>query len=122
MKKKLSFILTPFLFLFAGFIFSGFISLPEYGTQKYEYFIYLKGINTREDVISLQSKIQKKDGVVFFMAERYPVRCFVLRSTRFISELEFASWIDKKFEILSFGEGDKAREAAYSIYSKTNKP
>ena len=122
MKKKLSFILTPFLFLFAGFIFSGFISLPDYGTQKYEYFIYLKGINTREDVISLQSKIQKKDGVVFFMAERYPVRCFVLRSTRFISELEFASWIDKKFEILSFGEGDKARETAYSIYSKTNKP
>lgn len=122
MKKKLSFILTPFLFLFAGFISSGFISLPEYGTQKYEYFIYLKGINTREDVTSLQSKIQKKDGVVFFMAERYPVRCFVLRSTRFISELEFASWIDKKFEILSFGEGDKARETAYSIYSKTNKP
>ncbi len=121
MKKKSSFILIPFLFLYIGFISSGFISLPEKGIQKYEYFIYLKGINTREDVISLQSKIQKKDGVVFFMAERYPVRCFVLRSTRFISELEFSSWIDKKFEILSFGEGDKAREKSYSIYSKTKK-
>lgn len=86
-----------------------------------EYYIYISGVSERNDVIYLQDLIQKKEGVSFFMAERFPVRCFVLKSTRPISETEFKKWIPKKYIVKSFGEGNVAKEAAYRLYNQNKK-
>ena len=87
----------------------------------YQYYISITGVDAREDVLSLQDIIQKKAGVTYFMADRFPVRCFILKSSRVINKKEFESWISSKYKISSYGEGDKAKEAAYSIYNKHKK-
>lgn len=94
--------------------------IANYNLQ-FEYYIYISGVTERSDVLSLQELIQKKEGVSFFMAERFPVRCFVLKSSRSISETEFKKWIPQKYTIKSFGEGNAAKEAAYRIYNQNKK-
>jgi hypothetical protein len=87
----------------------------------FEYYIYISGVTERNDVLSLQALIQKKECVSFFMAERFPVRCFVLKSSRHISEAEFKKWIPGKYVIESFGEGNAGKETAYRIYNQHKK-
>lgn len=84
----------------------------------FEYFIFISGADTREDVLFLEGLIKEKKGVTFFMADRFPVRCFILKSSRNISEKEFGIWIGSKYKILSYGEGNKAKEKAYVLYNK----
>ena len=112
------------LLTFTFFSVSSF-SIHNENTAKYnlqfEYYIYISGVTERGDVLSLQELIQKKDGVSFFMAERFPVRCFVLKSNRSITEAEFKKWIPEKYIVKSFGQGNPAKEAAYRIYNQTKK-
>ncbi len=86
-----------------------------------EYFIYIEGVNSREAVLTLESLIQKKAGVVYFMAERYPVRCFVLRSSHEIKSTLFASWLPSSFKLLSYGTGSAGKEDAYILFKKNRK-
>jgi hypothetical protein len=89
--------------------------------EKTSYFISLSNINSRADVIFLEELIQPKKGVVYFMAERFPVRCFMLKTKKPITQEEFASWIPKnKYQIKSFGYGVSGKEKAYLIYKSTN--
>lgn len=89
---------------------------------EYEYYIYISGVNQRDDVINIQELIQKKKGVNYFMADRFPVRCFVLKSNIPISESEFKKWIPKRYEVIVYGEGNQAKEATYRLYNKNKKP
>jgi hypothetical protein len=90
-------------------------------TLQFEYYSYISGVTERNDVLTLQATIQKKEGVIFFMAERFPIRCFVLKSNRPISEAEFKKWIPEKYIVKSYGEGNVAKEAAYRIYNQNKK-
>lgn len=112
------------LLTFTFFSVSSF-SIHSENTAKYnlqfEYYIYISGVTERGDVLSLQELIQKKEGVSFFMAERFPVRCFVLKSNRLITEAEFKKWIPEKYNVESFGQGSPAKEAAYLIYNQNKK-
>jgi len=115
-----------FLLFFSLLSFSCFSS--KYSKQSFsssflvfEYYIYISGVNQRDDVINIQELVQKKEGVNYFMADRFPVRCFVLKSNKPISESEFIKWIPKKYEVIIYGEGNKAKEASYRLYNKNKK-
>jgi hypothetical protein len=115
-------------FLYISLLISSFSlsahsqSLIE-GNEKpniYEYYIRITGIHTKQDVINLQNNISKKSGVIFFMANRYPVRYFFLKSERQISYAEFKNWmIDPSWDIEFYGVGSKGKEQATVLYNKT---
>jgi hypothetical protein len=88
----------------------------------YEYYISLGNVNLREDVLYLESLISKKEAVAYFMAERFPVRCFVMRSKTEIDQATFTQWIGQRYPVLSYGMGSTYKEKAYLIYKKNKKP
>ena len=93
---------------------------PSGQLSDHEYFIRISGIHTRQDVETIQNIIGKKEGVTFFMANRYPVRYFVMRSSRPISVKEFETFLnDRSLYIEFYGEGEKGREQAVLLYNKT---
>ena len=55
------------------------------------------------------------------MAERYPVRCFILRTSNNITAADFQRWIGATYPILTFGTGNLAKEQAYIQYKKNRK-
>ena len=88
--------------------------------EKSSYFIALSNINSRADVIFLENLIQQKPGVVYFMAERFPVRCFMLKTKKTITQKEFEHWIPtNKYAVKSFGYGIAGKEKAYLVYKST---
>ena len=88
-------------------------------TATHEYYIRLSGINSRQDVENLQNIISKKKGIRFFMANRYPVRFFLMRSDHVITAAEFAHFLDNISASIEFyGEGEKGREQAILVYNK----
>jgi hypothetical protein len=112
------------LLIFVFFSASSFLINNNHKANQilqFEYYSYISGVTERSDVLSLQELIQKKEGVSFFMAERFPVRCFVLKSNRPISEAEFKKWIPGKYVVKCFGEGNAAKESAYRIYNQYKK-
>lgn len=96
-------------------------SSPSAHNNISDYFIYLDNIKSRQDVLDLESLIQHKKGVTYFMAERYPVRCFVMRTQEKVTKEIFQNWIGEKYPIVSFGTGSLAKEQAYLQYKKTRK-
>jgi hypothetical protein len=83
------------------------------------YYISIQGVNSREDVLKIEKLIQSKKGVVFFMAERYPVRCFVLRTDQPTTKSDFDAWLKgTKYRTLLFGEDNKTKELIYLQYKK----
>lgn len=91
-------------------------------SSSYQYYIYLSGINRRSDVLTLEKTVQAKPNVTFFMADRFPVRCFILKSTIAISKNDFESWINPAlYHIEVFGSDDKDKELAYTLYIKNKK-
>lgn len=91
--------------------------------EKSSYFIYLSNVSTREDVLSLEQLIKTKNGVEYFMAERFPVRYFMLKVNHSITQQEFESWIvKKKYKVMSFGFGVAGKENACIVFkSQTQK-
>lgn len=86
----------------------------------YEYYIRIAGIHSRENVLQLQNQVIKKPGIRFFMANRYPVRYFLLRSDHVISQRDFQTMLgNPHFSVEFYGEGSKGKEQAILIYNKT---
>ncbi len=81
-------------------------------SSTYKYYIYLNGINSKEEVRNLENSIQKKSGVTYFLGNRYPVRYFLLKSNLTITQSTFANWIGSKYKILYYQEGEYADEGA----------
>ena len=86
-----------------------------------DYYIYLDNIKSRQEVLDLESLIQNKNSVTYFMAERYPVRCFVMRAQEKVTKEIFQNWIGNKYTIVTFGTGSMAKEQAYLQYKKNRK-
>jgi hypothetical protein len=94
---------------------------PQVTTQYlHQYYIYISGITSRQDVITLESTLQKKQGVSYFLGNRYPVRYFLLKSENDISKATFISWIDPKLTVEYFEEGENSKEGAMLLYNKYN--
>ena len=86
----------------------------------YEYYIRLKAIHSRNDVIQMQQLIQQKPGVVYFMANRFPVRYFRLKSEIPITPTILENWLgNSAYQITSFGMGTQAKENAILQYNKS---
>ena len=113
------------LLLTSGFssLFSQKIAAHSVSTKTtFDYYISIAGVNSRSDVMKLESLIQKKEGVLFFMADRYPVRCFILKSNRSVNEKEFTGWLKPfSYKVESFGTGNEGKENAYILYNKHKK-
>ncbi len=89
----------------------------------YEYYIRISGLNTKQDVENLQNTIGKKVGINFFMANRYPVRYFLMKSNAAVAASEFKNWMNNNSWNLEFyGEGIKGREQAVVLYNKSKVP
>lgn len=87
-----------------------------------EYYINITGVNSRQDVLNIQEFIAKKPGVSFFMARKYPVMYFVLRTQNPISKETFSGWLNStSFKIEHFGEGETGLEKATLIGKKQRK-
>jgi hypothetical protein len=93
----------------------------EKTTNQITHYIYINNVNTREAVLELENTIQQKPNVNFFMAERYPVRCFVMKTTKAISKATFQSWVGEKYQVITYGVGNSAKEQAYIQYKKNFK-
>lgn len=88
----------------------------------HEYYINILGVKSRQDVLNIQEWIAKKPGVNFFMARKYPVMYFVLRSQNSISQETFANWLNTTvYKIEQFGEGETGLEKATLIGKKHRK-
>ena len=113
------------LFVTSGFnsLFSQKIASPSVITNTtFEYYISIDGATSRSDVLQLESLIQKKEGVLFFMADRYPVRCFILKSNRSVNEQKFTGWLKPfSYKVESYGTGNEGKENAYILYNKHKK-
>lgn len=86
----------------------------------HQYYIYLNGVNSKDDVIYLEDLIQKKEGVAYFLGNRFPVRYFLLKTKNIIDETEFSAWIGSKYQIAYFKEGQEAREGALLMFYKSH--
>jgi hypothetical protein len=91
---------------------------PAPSQYVHEYYIYLDGITSVDEVEYLVDTIQKKSGVTYFLNNRYPVRYFLLKSKQSVDETEFAKWIGPKFQIAYYKEGHEAKEGAILLFYK----
>lgn len=81
-------------------------------SEAYQYYIYVSGINSKADVEALETKIQKKPGVTYFLGNRYPVRYFLLKSPKEVSKATFSGWIGNRFKVEYYAEGEFSKEDA----------
>lgn len=92
-------------------------------SSSYEYFIRISGIQSKHDIEFLEGIISKKQGITFFMANRYPARYFLLKSDHSITKAQFEQFLlNSPFSIEFYGEGEKGKENAILIYNKTKAP
>jgi hypothetical protein len=59
----------------------------------HEYYVMIDSIKTREDVKQLQDIIGTQKDVTYFFSRYFPVKYFILRSTRAISVQEMEEWM-----------------------------
>ena len=124
MTKRCLRFFPVYFFLMLAFLSSAIAQPTTKETPRFsghEYFLYLENVDTRNEVMMLENRIQKKEGVRFFMADRFPVRYFRLRTDRVLTQNEFQRWVGREYPVLTFGEGDAARERAAVIYNHTKK-
>ena len=89
---------------------------------KYEYYLHISGIKAKADVKAIEKNIRSREGVTFFLGDRFPVRYFLLVSSVSISKEVFSSWLDKKLYTLDFyGEGADKKESVIMMSRKLNK-
>jgi hypothetical protein len=79
----------------------------------YDYYIFISGVKERADVEIIENNIRNKNGVSYFMGNRYPVRYFLLKSNNPVTQSQFNTWINQdRYKIEYFGEGEYAKERA----------
>ena len=87
-------------------------------TSPYEYYICISGVNTHADATILEDNVNKKSGVTFFRADRFPARYFTLRSDNIISRKTFSSWIDTNLYKIEFFEAGLENKEKAAILGK----
>lgn len=89
---------------------------------KYEYYLFVSGIDSKSDVEHFEQIINVRPEVGYFLGDRFPVRYFLMRSNSLITKDEFVSWIKgEKFVVDYFGLGAETKEDALNLYYKHNR-
>ena len=86
----------------------------------HDYYIVLSGIKGPDDIEKIEGSINKKEGVVSFLGDRYPVRFFTLKSAKSVSQEEFTSWINELslYKVEYYGAGIENKERAANAAKK----
>lgn len=80
----------------------------------YSFYVEITGVQTKQQVLSIQEQLGKQPGVVWCMANTFPVEYFLIKSKQFIRKDEVARWLaNTTFRVRFFGEGEKGREQFY---------
>ncbi len=81
------------------------------GKNVQTYFVYISGVNSKDDVRTIEKMIAGKPGVLYFMANDFPVRNFLLKTSAPISKTDFQQWLGAPYSIEFYGgENDIERE------------
>lgn len=113
--------LTVFVWLFFAFlgVHEAEAQQRQSGEKSAEYFLAISPVDTREQVMALESLIQSKPNVTYFLAERFPVRNLVLRTSKPIHESDVTRWLaGTSFHLMHFGGDERSREAVVLYYKK----
>ncbi|MFM7710592.1 MAG: hypothetical protein ACKO5C_06715 [Ferruginibacter sp.] len=87
--------------------------------KSYSYFLAISPIETREQVLALESLIRAKPTVTYFLAERFPVRNLELRTSKPIHASDVNRWLSgSSFQLIQFGADERSREAVVLFYKK----
>lgn len=103
-----------------------FLGLFQSGAQtttgnSHEYYISIVNVHSKADIRLIESRIPQQSGVLSITAFKNPVKMFVLKTSRPVTEAEFRGWMNfGAYQVKSFGEGDKARETAIFMTRKFN--
>lgn len=80
-------------------------------SARYDYYIAISGIKEKTDVIAIENAVSNKPEIMYFMADRFPVRYFLLKSNVAVTQSQLTLWINNSaYKIEYFGLGAKARE------------
>ncbi len=120
MSKKVISVLSLFFIFYFQSNAQQKLLVNQNNTQ-HSYYIYLSGIKTKEQVQALESSIQKKSGVLYFLGNRYPVRYFLLKTSQEVSKGSFLGWIGNKYMVDYFEEGEDKCEGALLQFYKTHR-
>jgi hypothetical protein len=110
------------VFIVTIFFFNGVsFSQATPNTGQYEYYMSISGVNSKDDVRKIEKMISDKEGVSFFMANRFPVRYFLLRSTKLIAQQEFSAWlVNTSYQLKYMGIGMEGKEEAIMTGRRNN--
>lgn len=122
MKK----VVIPILLLLMGAFSAVNAQSPAYKVQSidertdlYDYYVYIKGVKTKDDVRAIESGVKKQKGVELFISNKFPVQYFLLKTPRLLSKEQFAAWVDgKKYSVDFFGQGESSKEYAVLAWRK----
>lgn len=88
----------------------------------YNFYFYLTGVNTREDLFSVVRSIGRNTAIQDVGVNKFPCKYFFISSNQFLTEQVVLSAIDaSKYQLTYFGEGEYAREKATMAGYKSKK-
>ncbi len=88
-------------------------------TDLYDYYVYIKGVKTKDDVRAIEANVKKQKGVELFICNKFPVQYFLLKTPRLLSKEQFSAWVDaKKYTVDFFGQGETSKEYAVLAWRK----
>ena len=91
------------------------ISKRVENSTTYQYYVDVKGVETKEICKKIENAIAAKENVLSFRTVGFPSKYFVLKSNVHISEAQLRSWIAENNLVLSFyGQSESSLEALIS--------
>ena len=114
-------------FLFISILLICFCQNKSNAQQKsqadnvHEYYVMIHGAITMDDVNFLEKLISGKDGVTSFLHKGFPVKYFILRSTRAIPMTEMEAWVyTRSYKLQYLIEDQKTKDKLDGIRRKDN--
>lgn len=87
----------------------------------FSFYVEIAGVQTKQQVMDIEERIGKQAGVVWCMANTFPVEYFLIKSKQFIQKDDVNRWlVNTAFRVQFFAEGEKGREQFYLQRRKKN--
>ena len=97
------------------------ISKSFENSASYQYYVDIKGVESKEICKKIENMIAAKENVVSFRTVGFPSKYFVLKSNVPISEVQLRSWIAENNLVLSFyGQSESSLEQLIGYKRKQN--
>jgi hypothetical protein len=116
--KQLLFTLVAFLFSCVLFAQKPSGTVPP--DAPYSFYLSLSNVQSKQQVLDIQERLGKQAGVVYCMANTFPVEYFLIKSKQVIQKSDIVRWLNNTtYRVQFFGEGERAREKFY-LQSRSN--